>query len=89
MLIDTHTHLDDARYNEDREAVITRARNAGIEAFLTIGCDLATSQAAVALSERYPFIYASIGIHPQEVKHVRDTRYDTLRHLARNKKIVS
>ncbi len=89
MLIDTHTHLDDARYNEDREAVITRARNAGIEAFLTIGCDLATSQAAVALSERYPFIYASIGIHPHEVKHVRDTWYDTFRHLARNMKVVA
>ena len=89
MLIDTHTHLDDARYNEDREAVITRARNAGIEAFLTIGCDLATSQAAVALSERYPFIYASIGIHPHEAKHVRDTWYDTFRDLARNMKVVA
>ena len=42
MLIDTHTHLDDARYNDDREAMITRAREAGVEAFVTIGCDLAT-----------------------------------------------
>ena len=50
VLIDTHTHLDDARYNEDREAMIARAREAGIEAFVTIGCDLATSQAAVALA---------------------------------------
>ncbi len=41
MLIDTHTHLDDARYNDDREAMIARAREAGVEAFLTIGCDLA------------------------------------------------
>ena len=42
MLFDTHTHLDDARYNEDREAMIARAREAGVEAFVTIGCDLAT-----------------------------------------------
>ena len=89
MLIDTHTHLDDARYNEDREAVISRARDAGVETFLTIGCDVATSQAAVALAERYPFIYASIGVHPHEVKHVRDNWYDTFRHLARNKNVVA
>ena len=44
MLIDTHTHLDDAHYDEDREAMIARAREAGVEAFITIGCDLATSQ---------------------------------------------
>ena len=77
MLIDTHTHLDDARYNDDREAVITRAREAGVEAFVTIGCDLATSQSAVALAERYPFVYASIGVHPHEVKHIQDDWYDT------------
>jgi len=89
MLIDTHTHLDDARYNEDREAVITRAQEAGVGAFLTIGCDLATSEAAVALAGRYPFVYASIGVHPHEVKHVQDNWYDSFRHLARNKKVVA
>jgi len=89
MLIDTHTHLDDARYNDDREAVIARAREAGVEAFLTIGCDLATSHAAVALAEQYPFIYASIGVHPHEVKYVRDDWYDTFRHLAKNEKVVA
>ena len=89
MLIDTHTHLDDARYNDDRETVITRAREAGIEAVVTIGCDLPTSQAAVALADRFPFVYASIGVHPHEVKHVQNTWYDTFRHLARNRKVVA
>jgi len=89
MLIDTHTHLDDARYNDDREAVIIRAREAGVEAFVTIGCDLATSQAAVALADRFPFVYASIGVHPHEVKHVRDGWYDEFRRLANNKNVVA
>ncbi|MDF0668399.1 MAG: TatD family hydrolase [Nitrospira sp.] len=88
-MIDTHTHLDDARYNEDREAVITRAQETGVEAFVTIGCDLPTSQAAVALSERYPFVYASVGVHPHEVKHVRDGWYDEFRRLAENKNVVA
>ena len=89
MLIDTHTHLDDARYNDDREAVIARARDAGIEAFLTIGCDLTTSQAAVSLADQYPFVYASVGVHPHEVKHIQDDWYDEFRRLAKNKKIVA
>jgi TatD DNase family protein len=89
MLIDTHTHLDDARYNEDREAVINRAREAGVEAFVTIGCDLTTSQAAVALADRFPFVYASVGVHPHEVKLVRDGWYDEFRRLAKNKNVVA
>ena len=90
MLIDTHTHLDDARYNDDREAMIARARQeAGVDAFVTIGCDLATSQAAVALADQHPFVYASIGVHPHEVKHIRDGWYDEFRRLAQHEKVVA
>jgi TatD DNase family protein len=89
MLIDTHTHLDDARYNDDREAMITRAREAGVEAFLTIGCDLGTSQAAVALADQFPFVYASVGVHPHEVKHIQDGWYDELRRLAKCNHVVA
>src|ERR1051325_12237218 len=89
MLFDTHTHLDDPRYNEDREAMIARARDAGVEAFVTIGCDLATSRAAVALAEQHLSVYASIGVHPHEVKHILDSWYDDFRLLAKNKKVVA
>ncbi len=84
MLIDTHTHLDDARYESDRETMIARAREAGVDSMITIGCDLATSRAAVALANQYPFVYASIGVHPHEVKHITPDWYDELRHLARD-----
>lgn len=89
MLFDTHTHLDDARYNEDREAVIARAREAGVEAFLTIGCDLTTSRAAVALADHHPFIYASVGVHPHEVKHIQSDWYDEFRRFAKNQRVVA
>lgn len=89
MLIDTHTHLDDARYNDDREAVIARAREAGVDAFVSIGCDLATSQAAAALADHYPFVYASVGVHPHEVKHIQDDWYDAFRRLAKSEKVVA
>ncbi|MGE5709631.1 MAG: TatD family hydrolase [Nitrospira sp.] len=89
MLIDTHTHLDDARYNDDRDAMIARAREAGVEAFVTIGCDLATSLAAVGLADQHPFVYASIGVHPHEVRHIGDGWYDEFRRLAAHKKVVA
>ena len=89
MLIDTHTHLDDTRYDPDREATIERARQAGVGAFVTIGCDLATSRAAVTLANRHPDIYASIGVHPHEVRHIGDGWYDELRRLAEHKKVVA
>jgi len=89
MLFDTHTHLDDAKYDGDREAMMARARKAGVETFVTIGCDLATSQAAVSLAEQYPSVYASIGVHPHEVKHILDGWYDEFRRLAQNKKVVA
>jgi len=89
MLIDTHVHLDDTRFNEDREAVIARAQEAGVEAFVTIGCDLATSQAAVTLADQHPSVYASIGVHPHEVKHISDGWYDEFRRLAQSKNVVA
>ncbi len=89
MLIDTHTHLDDTRYDGDREAMIARARESGVDTFITIGCDLATSKAAVELADRYPFVYASIGVHPHEVRHIDDGWYDELRRLARHPKVVA
>ncbi len=89
MLIDTHTHLDDARYDADRDTMIQRAREAGVDRMVTIGCDLATSQAAVALAERYPFVYASVGVHPHEVKHIQADWYDEFRRLAANRKVVA
>ena len=89
MLIDTHAHLDDARFDGDRDAVIARARDAGVGAFVSIGCDLATSRAAVELADRYPFVYATVGVHPHEAKQIGDSWYDDLRRLAQHKKVVA
>ena len=89
MLIDTHTHLDDTRYDGDRNETIDRARKAGVGAFLTIGCDLATSRSAVTLADQHADVYASVGVHPHEVKQIGDGWYDELRRLARHEKVVA
>ena len=89
MLIDSHAHLDDLRYDTDRDNVLQRAETAGIEAIVTIGCDLATSQAAVALAQAHPQIFATIGVHPHEAKEIGEGWYESLRSLARHPKVVA
>ncbi len=68
MLVDTHLHLDLKDYDQDREAVIERARAAGVRFMVNIGFDLKTTRGSIALAERYEFFRASAGLHPHEAK---------------------
>lgn len=65
MLIDTHAHIHDKAFDEDRDAVVARMREAGIATAVSVGCDLADSVRALDTAERYG-ISASAGIHPHE-----------------------
>lgn len=89
MLIDTHAHLDMREFNDDRDAVIERARKAGVEYIITVGTTVESSRDAVLLAERYDCVYATIGIHPHEVKDVLHPAYEILRHLAKHDKVVA
>jgi TatD DNase family protein len=89
MLIDTHAHLDMREFNDDREDVIKRAREAGVEYIITIGTTVESSRDAVLLAEKHDFIYAAIGIHPHEVKDILHPAYDIIRHFAQHKKVVA
>jgi TatD DNase family protein len=76
-------------FGDDREDVIKRAREAGVEYIITIGTTIESSRDAVLLAEKYDFIYAAIGIHPHEVKDILHPAYDILRHFAQHKKVVA
>jgi TatD DNase family protein len=89
VLIDSHCHLDDPQFDNDRETVIKRAQAEGVAQFVTIGCDLVTSQRAVSLAQQHPFIFSSIGVHPHEVKDITPATYDGLRSLAKQPKVVA
>lgn len=88
MLIDSHTHLYDPAYDADRDEVLARAREAGINAVIAIGCDLETSRRAVESADRNEMIYATIGVHPHEVRHIDSTTLAELETLAAHKKVV-
>ncbi|RMH31004.1 MAG: TatD family deoxyribonuclease [Nitrospirae bacterium] len=89
MLVDSHVHLDDPRYHSDLPAVLARAQEAGVHTCITIGCDLATSRAAVELANRYSCIYATVGVHPHEASRIESSWYEELTQLARHPKVVA
>ncbi len=66
MIFETHCHLNNARFDEDRDAVIDRARAAGVTEFLEIGYDLESSRQAVAMSDPQRRIFAAVGFHPHD-----------------------
>ena len=67
MLFDTHAHYDDARFDEDRDALLSSmpANNVGL--ILNPGCDVDSSRKAVGYAQKYPFVYAAVGIHPENI----------------------
>ena len=89
MLIDTHAHLDFRQFDDDRNAVLDRAWQAGLTAVITIGIDLKTSRAAVALAEAHERVFATVGFHPHDAKTADDAALVELRDLARHSRVVA
>ena len=89
QLIDSHAHLDSVKFDGDREAVIERAREKGVVAILTVGENLASSRAAVALAEKHEPVYAAVGVHPHDAKTLTPAVLDGLRALAHHPKVVA
>jgi TatD DNase family protein len=87
--IETHAHLDSRRFDADRDETICRAMNQGIGQILTVGANLPSSRAAVKLAERYPRIYATVGVHPHDAVSVGAATIDALRDLACHPEVVA
>ena len=89
MYFDSHAHLNDPKFDEDRAAVIADLAAHGVTHVMNVGCCLASSHDCVAMAKQYPMIYASVGTHPQDAKEVDDTVLDTYRELAKEKKVLA
>ena len=90
MLFDSHAHLNDERFDEDREELIKSLKENKVEFVVNPGADIKTSISAIELSKQYDFIYAAVEIHPHDVGELDNTAIDTLRKLAtENDKVVA
>ncbi|HWR42864.1 TatD family hydrolase [Sporomusa sp.] len=78
MLFDSHAHIDDKRFDEDRSEVITRAAEAGLVGIINAGACMESSARSVALADNHDIIYAAVGIHPHDAKEAKDGDYEQL-----------
>lgn len=83
MLFDTHAHLDDRAFDADREALLSRLPEQGLALVMNPGCSLASSRQAVALAERYDYLYAAVGSHPDAADEVTQEVLQAYRSLCR------
>jgi TatD DNase family protein len=90
-LIDSHAHIDSPQFAEDREAMLARARAAGVNTLLAIGNGPGPEKldAVVPFAERYEWIYTSVGIHPHEAREVTQHHLDQLAELAKHRKVIA
>lgn len=89
MFIDSHVHLEDERFNKDREEIIKNFENDGLLCAINVGSDLKTSKKSVEFADKYEKIYAVVGVHPHEVSKMTDDTLREIRELSKNKKVVA
>jgi len=87
--IDTHIHLNLDVFENDLDTVIKRARGAGVDRMITIGTDLQSSRASVLIAERYPEVWAAVGIHPHESACADQNDPDEIALLTRHPRVVA
>lgn len=90
-IIDSHCHLDERRFADDRAQVIARALNAGVTTMISIGASdgMANNYQAITVAESHPQIWATVGVHPHDASIVDDTVISELRRLAAHPKVVA
>lgn len=81
-LIDTHCHLDMDAYRDDLSEVLHRAEKNHIDRVISVGIDLSSSKAAIDIAQRFTSVYATVGVHPHDVKNIMNDTYDKLVTLA-------
>lgn len=89
MIIDSHAHYDDDRFDSDRAEVLERIKLNGIAAVVNPASNLASAYRCIEMAEKYDFLYAAVGIHPHDAKEFSAETLDTFREFASNEKVVA
>lgn len=89
FLYDTHAHLDDSMFDDDRAEVIEKIKNSNVGLVNNIAADMESSRAAIRLAEEYDFIYATVGVHPSDVNSMTRDDIADLKKLAQHEKVVA
>ena len=87
MLFDTHAHMNDPAFDADRREMILGLKEKGVEYVMNVGCCLDSSKDCIALAEEYPFVYASVGSHPDSADEVTEEVIEAYRQMAKHPKV--
>jgi TatD DNase family protein len=89
MLFDTHAHYYDEQFDIDRREALTRARESGVGYILSASADIASSIENITLTQEYDFVYASVGVHPHQVRDINNNMISALADFASYSKVVA
>ena len=89
MFIDSHSNLDDERFDQDRDILIKSLKERQVDIAINIGADLQTSINSVELANKYDNIYAVVGVHPHSASEVTEETLDIFREMSKNDKVVA
>lgn len=89
MLFDSHAHLDDSRFDRDRDEVIKRAKENGISYIMNPGADFESSVKSVELANKYDMFYAAVGVHPHDAETMDDMMLQLLKGLTKKPKVMA
>lgn len=89
MLFDTHAHYDDEHFDGDREALLASMPEKNVGLIVNPGCNIPSSRAAVELARKFDFVYAAVGIHPENCADFEPEQIEKLRELAKEPKVVA
>lgn len=89
MIFESHAHYNDEAFNEDRDILLTSMKENGIEYILNIGTSIETCKATLRLIDKYPFMYGTMGIHPDDVGELTDETFQWLKASCKHEKVVA
>lgn len=89
MIFETHAHYDDEQFEEDRDVLLKEMKSKGIGTIVNICATYESLQIVMAMVEKYPFMYAAVGIHPDDVGSLNDHSFEEMKQLYRNEKVVA
>jgi len=89
MFFDSHAHYDDERFDEDRDTLLEGMPQKGVSYIINAASDIPSSQECIRLANKYPFIFAAVGVHPHEVSQLTEESITAIEALAKEEKVVA
>lgn len=89
MIFESHAHFDDEQFSPDREAVLKKVRRAGVERIINVAASMDSSRISLELAKSHEIIYSSIGVHPNDVQHMKEQDLEILLAMSAYKKVVA